>query len=52
VIAGYTVANDLSLRDYARATTPVLPGLAGHEVLHGLQAAGPAVVPAAFVPIR
>src|SRR5882757_5352671 len=51
VIAGYTVANDLSLRDYARRDdTPFFPDWLAMKSYTGCKPLGPAIVPAAFVP--
>ncbi|MDX6356915.1 MAG: hypothetical protein QOF98_3818 [Streptomyces sp.] len=51
VIAGYTVANDLSLRDFARRDdTPFFPDWLAMKSYTGCMPLGPAIVPAAFVP--
>lgn len=52
VIAGYTVANDLSLRDFARRDdTPFFPDWLAMKSYTGCMPLGPAIVPAAFVPV-
>jgi 2-keto-4-pentenoate hydratase/2-oxohepta-3-ene-1,7-dioic acid hydratase in catechol pathway len=51
VIAGYTVANDLSLRDFARRDDyPFFPDWLPMKSYTGSMPLGPAIVPAGFVP--
>jgi 2-keto-4-pentenoate hydratase/2-oxohepta-3-ene-1,7-dioic acid hydratase in catechol pathway len=51
VIAGYSVANDISLRDFARREDyPFFPDWLRSKSYAGCLPLGPAVVPAAFVP--
>ncbi|MFF3573972.1 fumarylacetoacetate hydrolase family protein [Nocardia jiangxiensis] len=51
VIAGYTVANDLSLRDFAhRDDTPFFPDWLAMKSYAGCTPLGPAIVPAECVP--
>jgi 2-keto-4-pentenoate hydratase/2-oxohepta-3-ene-1,7-dioic acid hydratase in catechol pathway len=51
VIAGYTVADDLSLRDFARREdTPFFPDWLAMKGHAGCMPLGPAIVPAGYVP--
>jgi 2-keto-4-pentenoate hydratase/2-oxohepta-3-ene-1,7-dioic acid hydratase in catechol pathway len=51
VIAGYSVANDISLRDFSRRDDyPFFPDWLRSKSYAGCLPLGPAVVPAAFVP--
>ncbi|HEY1704534.1 MAG TPA: fumarylacetoacetate hydrolase family protein [Trebonia sp.] len=51
VIAGYSVANDISLRDFSRRTDyPFFPDWLRSKSFAGCLPLGPAVIPAAFVP--
>jgi 2-keto-4-pentenoate hydratase/2-oxohepta-3-ene-1,7-dioic acid hydratase in catechol pathway len=51
VIAGYSVANDISLRDFSRrADYPFFPDWLRSKSYAGCLPLGPAVVPASFVP--
>jgi 2,4-didehydro-3-deoxy-L-rhamnonate hydrolase len=51
VIAGYTVANDLSVRDFARRDDyPFFPDWLSMKSYTGCMPLGPAIVPAASVP--